>query len=77
MPDSTSFLSGHAASGFAFASAIGREQPWLGSALGVLAAAVAYSRVPDGIDMSGDPAVLGRLMSLIDNPDPDFAIVTP
>jgi alkyl sulfatase BDS1-like metallo-beta-lactamase superfamily hydrolase len=31
----------------------------------------------DGIDMSGDPAVLGRLMSLIDNPDPDFAIVTP
>jgi alkyl sulfatase BDS1-like metallo-beta-lactamase superfamily hydrolase len=32
---------------------------------------------PDGIDTSGDPAVLGRLMSLIDNPDPDFAIVTP
>ena len=26
---------------------------------------------------SGDPAVLGRLMSLTDNPDPDFAIVTP
>ena len=32
---------------------------------------------PGGIDMIGDPAVLGRLMSLIDNPDPDFAIVTP
>jgi len=32
---------------------------------------------PDGIGISGDPAVLGRLMSLIDNPDPDFAIVTP
>ena len=32
---------------------------------------------PDGIDMSGDPAVLGQLMSLIDDPDPDFAIVTP
>ena len=32
---------------------------------------------PDGIDMSGDAAVLGRLMSLIDNPDPDFAIVDP
>ena len=31
----------------------------------------------DGIDISGDPAVLGRLMSLIDNPNPDFAIVTP
>ena len=30
-----------------------------------------------GIDMSGDPAVLGRLMSLIDDPNPDFAIVTP
>ena len=32
---------------------------------------------PGGIDTSGDPAVLGRLLSLIDNPDPDFAIVTP
>jgi alkyl sulfatase BDS1-like metallo-beta-lactamase superfamily hydrolase len=32
---------------------------------------------PDGIDISGDPAVLRRLMSLIDDPDPDFAIVTP
>jgi alkyl sulfatase BDS1-like metallo-beta-lactamase superfamily hydrolase len=32
---------------------------------------------PGGIGTSGDPAVLGRLMSLIDNPDPDFAIVTP
>ncbi len=32
---------------------------------------------PDGIDLSGDPGVLGRLMALIDDPDPDFAIVTP
>ncbi len=32
---------------------------------------------PDGIGTSGDAAVLQRLMSLIDNPDPDFAIVTP
>ena len=31
----------------------------------------------DGIDMSGDGSVLGRLISLMDNPDPDFAIVTP
>ncbi len=31
----------------------------------------------DGIDMSGDPAVIGRLMSLIDDPNPDFAVVTP
>jgi len=32
---------------------------------------------PDGTDISGDPAVLARLLSLIDNPNPDFAIVTP
>ncbi len=32
MPTSTSFPSGHAASGFAFAAAIGRDQPWLGIA---------------------------------------------
>ena len=31
----------------------------------------------DGIDMAGDPTVLQRLMSVTDNPDPDFAIVTP
>ena len=43
MPASTSFPSGHAASGFAFAAAIGRDQPWLGLALRFLAAAVAYS----------------------------------
>jgi hypothetical protein len=35
------------------------------------------STVPDGIEMSGDPAVLGRLMSLTGDPDPDYAIVTP
>jgi len=29
------------------------------------------------VDTSGDSAVLARLMSLIDIPDPDFAIVTP
>ena len=43
MPTSTSFPSGHAASGFAFAAAIGRDQPWLGLALRFLAAAVGYS----------------------------------
>ena len=32
---------------------------------------------PGGISTSGDAAVLGRLMSLIGNPDPDVAIVTP
>ena len=54
MPTSTSFPSGHAASGFAFASAIGRDQPWLGLALRFLAAAVAYSRVHTGVHYPGD-----------------------
>ena len=61
MPASTSFASGHAASGFAFASAIGREQPWLGLALRFLAAAVAYSRVHSGVHYPGD-AVVGSLI---------------
>ena len=57
MPDSTSFPSGHAASGFAFASAIGRDQPWLGLALRFLAGAVAYSRVHTGVHYPADAAV--------------------
>jgi membrane-associated phospholipid phosphatase len=61
MPASTSFPSGHAASGFAFASAIGREQPWLGLALRFLAAAVAHSRVHTGVHYPGD-AVVGALI---------------
>ena len=36
-----------------------------------------YRCQPGAVTLSGDPAVLGRMMSLIDNPDPDFAIVTP
>ena len=31
----------------------------------------------DGVTLDGDPAVLGRLMAVLDAPDPDFAIVTP
>jgi alkyl sulfatase BDS1-like metallo-beta-lactamase superfamily hydrolase len=31
----------------------------------------------DGIEHSGNPAVLARLVSFLDVPDPDFAIVTP
>ena len=31
----------------------------------------------DGVEMVGDAGVLGRLQSLTDAPDPDFAIVTP
>jgi membrane-associated phospholipid phosphatase len=61
MPASTSFPSGHAASGFAFASAIGRDQPSLGFALRFLAAAVAYSRVHTGVHYPGD-VVVGSLI---------------
>jgi membrane-associated phospholipid phosphatase len=61
MPASTSFPSGHAASGFAFASAIGRDQPALGFALQFLAAAVAYSRVHTGVHYPGD-VVVGSLI---------------
>ena len=61
MPTSTSFPSGHAASGFAFAAAIGRDQPWLGLTLRFLAAAVAYSRVHTGVHYPGD-AVAGALI---------------
>jgi membrane-associated phospholipid phosphatase len=61
MPASTSFPSGHAASGFAFAAAIGRDQPWLGLALRFLATAVAYSRVHTGVHYPGD-IVVGSLI---------------
>jgi undecaprenyl-diphosphatase len=61
MPASTSFPSGHAASGFAFASAVGRDQPWLGLALRFLAAAVAYSRVHTGVHYPSD-IVVGSLI---------------
>jgi membrane-associated phospholipid phosphatase len=61
MPVSTSFPSGHAATGFAFAAAIGHDQPWLGLSLRFLAAAVAYSRVHTGVHYPGD-AVVGSLI---------------
>jgi alkyl sulfatase BDS1-like metallo-beta-lactamase superfamily hydrolase len=31
----------------------------------------------EGVGIEGDPSVLGRLMAVLDEPDPDFAIVTP
>jgi membrane-associated phospholipid phosphatase len=61
MPTSPSFPSGHAASGFAFAAAIGRDQPWLGVALRFLAATVAYSRLHTGVHYPGD-IVVGSLI---------------
>ena len=61
MPDSTSFPSGHSASGFAFATAVGAQLPVAGVALRFLAAAVAYSRVHTGVHYPGD-AVIGSLV---------------
>jgi undecaprenyl-diphosphatase len=61
MPASTSFPSGHAASAFAFAAAVGREEPWLGLSVRLLAAAVAYSRVHTGVHYPGD-IVVGALI---------------
>jgi len=61
MPESTSFPSGHSASGFAFATAVGRDLPWLAFPLRLLAAAVAYSRVHTGVHYPGD-AVAGSLV---------------
>jgi alkyl sulfatase BDS1-like metallo-beta-lactamase superfamily hydrolase len=31
----------------------------------------------EGAEIRGDAAVLGRLLGVLDAPDPDFAIVTP
>lgn len=61
MPDSTSFPSGHSASGFAFATAVGSQLPVAGGGLRFLAAAVAYSRVHTGVHYPGD-AVIGSLV---------------
>lgn len=72
MPASRSFPSGHSASGFAFAAAVGTELPWLAPPLRVLAAAVAYSRVHTGVHYPGDAlagsvagASLGRAVTAL------------
>ncbi len=54
MPASRSFPSGHSASAFAFATAVGHELPLLALPLRFLAAAVAYSRVHTGVHYPGD-----------------------
>ncbi len=61
MPTSTSFPSGHAASAFAFATAVSRDFPWLAVALQFAAGAVAYSRVHTGVHYHGD-TVAGALI---------------
>ena len=60
MPTSRSFPSGHSASAFAFASAVGGVIPALSLPLHLAAAAVAYSRVHTGVHYPGD-AVIGSL----------------
>ena len=57
MPTSTSFPSGHAASAFAFAYAVGRHLPGLAVPVRLLAAGVAYSRVHTGVHYPGDVVV--------------------
>jgi membrane-associated phospholipid phosphatase len=57
MPASPSFPSGHAASAFAFAYAVGRHLPALALPIRLLAAAVAYSRVHTGVHYPGDVVI--------------------
>jgi undecaprenyl-diphosphatase len=61
MPESTSFPSGHSASAFAFATAVGAQMPALGGPLRFMAGAVAYSRVHTGVHYPGD-AIIGSLI---------------
>jgi diacylglycerol kinase family enzyme/membrane-associated phospholipid phosphatase len=61
VPASTSFPSGHAASAFAFAAGASLEVPALSIPLGILAVAVAYSRVYSGVHYPGDVVVGGAL----------------
>jgi undecaprenyl-diphosphatase len=54
MPHSASFPSGHAASGFAFANAVGQTLPMAAGPLRLLASVVGYSRVHTGVHYAGD-----------------------
>ncbi len=80
MPLSASFPSGHSASAFAFAAAVGRDLPWLALGLHFLAAGVAYSRVHTGVHYPGDTvigAVIGAgtahtVSGLLDRHVPQF-----
>ncbi|MDQ1384718.1 MAG: hypothetical protein QOG65_2097 [Actinomycetota bacterium] len=60
-PISSSMPSGHAASAAAFATAASMELPLVGAALGALAAAVAYSRVYNGVHSPGEVVLGGAI----------------
>jgi undecaprenyl-diphosphatase len=61
LPTSTSFPSGHSASAFAFANALGGELPWTALPVRFTAAAVAWSRVHTGVHYPGD-VIAGALI---------------
>ena len=61
MPESTSFPSGHAASAFAFAYAVAQHMPRLALPIGLLAGAVAHSRVHTGVHYPSD-VVIGSIL---------------
>lgn len=65
MPTSPSFPSGHSASAFAFASAVGAEMPWLALPLRALALSVAYSRVHTGVHYPGDTLIGGLIGTVV------------
>lgn len=64
MPTSTSFPSGHAASAFAFATAVGDVLPPASVPLHALAAGVAYARVHTGVHYPGD-VIAGSLIGTL------------
>jgi undecaprenyl-diphosphatase len=61
MPHSASFPSGHAASAFAFSTAVAQTLPGAAAPLLLLAGAVGYSRVHTGVHYPGD-VVIGSLI---------------
>ena len=63
MPTSTSFPSGHSASGFAFAAGVAEALPVLGVPLRGLATVVAYSRIHSGVHYPGD-VIVGSLVGM-------------
>ena len=64
MPTSHSFPSGHAASAFAFSTAVGSGWPLVAVPLHGAAAVVAYSRVHTGVHYPGD-VVVGSVLGTV------------